>query len=136
VDVGNHSYLDTGDGITASVIGGVGRRSLGRCAHTILIVLANENARQVPELGHVECFEDLSLVAGTVTIEGKGGNIGLAGVLLSESETSPKRNLSTDNPVSSKEGRGEDVHGSTLSVGHAVLATEKFSQDTLDGSSP
>lgn len=134
-NVGDHSYLDTRDGITASVVGGVGRSSLSRGTHTILVVLADEDARQVPKLGHVECLEDLTLVAGTVTIESEGRNVVFAGVLLSEGKTGSKRNLGADDAISSEEGRGEDVHGSTLSVGHSILATEKLSQDALDGSS-
>jgi hypothetical protein len=78
----------------------------------------------------------LTLVAGTVTIESKGGNVVFAGVLLRESETGPEGNLGTDDTVSSEKGRGEDVHGTALSVGHTVLATEKLSQDTLYCSTP
>jgi len=135
-NIGDHSYLDTGDGITAGIVGSVGRRSLSGSAHTIFVVLANEDARQVPEFGHVERFEDLTLVASAITVESEGGNVIFSGVLLSESKTSSKRNLGTDDAVSSEEGRGEDVHGSTLSIGHAVLATKELGQDTLDGSSP
>ena len=43
------------------------------------------------------------------------------------------RDLGTDNTIAIKEGQGEDVHRSTLSVGHAVWTTEKLSNDTLDG---
>ena len=131
----DRSYLETGDGITARVVGSVGRRSLSGGAHTILVVLANEDTGQVPKFGHVERFENLTLVAGTVTIKREGGNIVFAGILLSESETGSKRNLGTDDTVSSEEGRGKDVHRSTLSVGHAVLATKELGQDTLDSSS-
>ena len=114
--VGDQSYLDTGDRIASSVVRGVGGRSLGRGTHTVLVVLANEDAGQIPKLSHVECFEDLTLVAGTVTVKGKGSNVVFARILLSEGNTSSKRNLSTDDAVSSEERRGEDVHGSTLSV--------------------
>lgn len=135
-NVQDHSYLDTGDGITTGIVGGVGRRTLSRGTHTILVILTNEDARQVPELGHVECFEDLALVTGTITVEGEGGDIVFSGVLLSESNTSTERDLGTDDPVSSEEGGGEDVHRPALSVGHAVLATEKLGDDALDRSSP
>ena len=134
--VGDQSHLDTGDSIASSVVGGVGRRSLGRGTHTVLIVLAYEDAGQVPEFSHVERFEHLTLVAGTVTVKSKSGNVVFAGILLSKGKTGSKRDLGADYPVSTKEGRGEDVHRSALSVGHAVLATEKLSQDTLNGASP
>jgi len=131
----DNPYLDTRNRITTSIVGSIGRRSLGRGTHTILIVLANENTRQVPKLGYVECFKDLTLVAGAVTVESEGGNVGFAGVLLGEGETSSERNLGTDDTVSSEKGRGEDVHRSALPVGHAALATKELCQDTLDGSS-
>jgi hypothetical protein len=113
----DRTYLDTGDGIASSIIRGVGGRSLGRGnAHTILIFLANEDAGQIPKLGYVECFEDLTLIAGTVTVKGEGCDVGFTRILLSEGKTSSKRDLSTDNPVPSEERRGGDVHRSALSV--------------------
>ena len=134
--VGDQRYLDTGDRIASCVVGGVGRRSLSRGSHAILVVLANEDAGQVPKFSHVEGFEDLALVAGTVTVKSEGCDIALAGILLSEGETSSKRDLGTDDPISSEERRGEDVHRTTFSVRHTVLATKELSQDTLDGPSP
>ena len=133
---GNYSNLDTRDGITSSVVSGVGGRSLSRGTHAILVIFANEDTGQVPKLGHVEGFKNLTLIASTVTVEGEGGNVGFSGVLLSEGNTSAKWNLGTDDTVSSEEGRCEDVHRAALSIGHAVLTTEEFGQYTLYGPSP
>lgn len=41
-------------------------------------------------------------------------------------------NLSSNDTVASKEGRGEDVHGTTFPVGHADFATEELANDTFD----
>ena len=41
--------------------------------------------------------------------------------------------LGTDDTVATKEGGGEDVHRTTLSMGHTALTTEKLSEDTFDG---
>jgi len=44
----NGTDLDTRDLVTTGKVLGVGGTALGRCAHTVLVVLANENAREVP----------------------------------------------------------------------------------------
>lgn len=43
--------------------------------------------------------------------------------------------MGADDTVSAKEGRREDVHGTTLSVGHADLASEQLANNTLYGAS-
>jgi hypothetical protein len=44
-------------------------------------------------------------------------------VLLRERDTGADGHLRTDNTVTAKEGRGEDVHRTALAVRHAVDAT-------------
>jgi hypothetical protein len=85
-------YLNTRDVITTLEVLGGGRGSLSRGTHTVLVVFTNEDARKIPKLSHVVGFEDLTLVRGTITIEGEsdGGN---TEVLLREGNTSTKRNL-------------------------------------------
>ena len=49
------------------------RIGTGACrarSHTVAVVLANEYARQLPEFSHVVRLEHLSLVRGTVTVQG------------------------------------------------------------------
>lgn len=46
----DRTYLDTRDQVTTSVVLGVRRATLCRGTHTILVVLADEHAGQVPEL--------------------------------------------------------------------------------------
>lgn len=43
------AYLNTGDFVTASVVLGVGRATLRRGTHTVLVVLANEDNREIPK---------------------------------------------------------------------------------------
>jgi hypothetical protein len=80
---------------------------------------------------HVVRLKDLTLVTRTVTVQ-RERTVLLAHVLLSETHACTDRNLSTDDTVASEEGRGEDVHGTTFSVGHADLATEELANDTFD----
>lgn len=81
---------------------------------------------------HVERLKDLTLVARTVTVEGKRGGL-VAEVLLGEGEARADGDLSANNAVTTKEGRSEDVHRTTLSARHAVLTTEELSEDAFDG---
>jgi hypothetical protein len=87
---GRQMYLDTGDEITTLEVFRVGGASFSGGAHAVLVVLADKYARKIPQLSliaehqhgtteigkgetdHVESLEDLSLVAGTITVHGKG----------------------------------------------------------------
>jgi hypothetical protein len=92
------------------------------------LTLASEQGRELPKLGHVESLKDLTLVAGTVTVEDDASRLG-ALVLVGESKTGTDRNLGTDNAVATVESLGEHVHGATLSVGDTLSAAEKLSDD-------
>jgi len=81
---------------------------------------------------HVERLEHLTLVRCTITVHRKRAVL-LALVLLRERRTRADRDLGTDDTVSTKEGRSEDVHGATLALGHASLATEELGEDSRDG---
>jgi hypothetical protein len=94
--------------------------------------LTTEQNGEVPELGHVEGLEDLTLVGGTVTVE-NDGSVGLLVVLLGESETSADGDLGTDDAVSTVEVLGEHVHGATLAVRDTLAAAEELTNDGLDG---
>lgn len=71
---------------------------------------------------HVVCLKDLALVARTVTVHGEG-HILIAHVFLRKGEPSTDWNLSTNDTISTEESRGEDMHRTTLTVGHASLTT-------------
>ena len=98
-----------------------------------MLTLATEDHGKVPELGHVEGLEDLTLVGSTVTVEGEG-DVLLVVVLVGESETSADGDLGTDDTVATVEAGGEHVHGTTLAVGNTLAAAEKLTNDGLDGS--
>lgn len=80
---------------------------------------------------HVERLENLALVTRAITIHRKCRGL-LLQVLLRESNTSTDRDLRAHDTVASEEGRGEDVHRTTLSVGHSNLPPEQLANDTLD----
>jgi len=78
--------LKTRDFVAASEVLGVRRATSSRSTHSVLIVLADKDHREVPELSldngqpsteigsnrhthHVEGFENLTLIARTVTIQ-------------------------------------------------------------------
>lgn len=86
------TYLETGDLVTTGKELSVHRRSLGRSTHTVLVVLTDKDAGEVPELGHVESLKDLALVGGTVTVEGKSSGLFLV-VLLGKGDTGADGNL-------------------------------------------
>jgi hypothetical protein len=101
---------------------------------TCLRTLAAEDDGQVPELRHVICLENLTLVGSTVSVQSKG-NVLLVLVLARECNTSANGDLSTDDTVSTVESGSEHVHRATLSVGNALSPAEQFADDGLDGSS-
>lgn len=57
--LGAKGTLAWDDAASTGVVLWVGRRSVGGCAHAVLVVLAHENHGQVPELGQVGSFPDL-----------------------------------------------------------------------------
>jgi len=80
-----------------------------RSAHSILVVFTYKHAQNVPEFGHVERLEDLTLVACTVTVESKHSR-GPHKVFLSKSDASTDGNLGTNKTIATKETQSEDVH--------------------------
>ena len=128
----NDPYLQARNVVSTLKVAGVGRRTVGSSSHSVTVVLANKDSGQVPELGHVVSFKDLTLVRGTITIEGKGGGL-VAEVLLGKGDTGAQGDLSSDNTVSSKEVGGEHVHGASLASRDTSLASEKLGKDGGDG---
>lgn len=97
------------------------------------LTLAAEENGEVPQLGHVERLEDLTLVGSSIAVKRDGGVL-LALVLVCESQTSTDRNLSADDTVATVEALCEHVHGSSLSVRDTLTTAEKLADDGLDGS--
>ena len=69
-----------------------------------MVILANENRRQIPKSRNIQSLKQLPLVRRTVTIQSKSHKL-LLGILLSESQTTPQRNLSANDPMSAVETR-------------------------------
>ena len=147
--------MDTGNQVTTLVVLCVRRRPLSGSTHSGQVVLANEDAGEVPELGHVVSLEDLTLVGRSVSVHGESRVlVVLSEVLLRKGDTSSEGNLGSDDTVTTEETgarqaiqssprpqegsldsrRGEDVHRSTLSLRHTVDATQQLGQNSLDRS--
>lgn len=124
--------LEARDVLTTLVVVGQGGGTGSRGTHTVLVVLTAEEGREVPELGHVEGLEDLTLVGGTITVEDDGGVLA-ALVLVGEGKAGSDRDLGTDDTVTAVEAGGEHVHGTTLTVGDTLTATEKLTNDGANG---
>ena len=143
--------LETRDVLTTLVVLGEGGRAGSGGTHTVLVVwnamisrlshhavrsslltLTAEQGGELPELGHVESLEDLTLVASTVTVQDDAG-LAVLVVLVGESETSTNGDLRTDDTVTAVEALGEHVHGTTLAVGNTLAATEKLTNDGANG---
>jgi hypothetical protein len=143
--------LQTGNVLATLVVVGEGGGAVRSGTHTVLVVyvmlvdvvevsqtclrtFTTEDDGQVPELRHVVCLENLTLVGSTVSVQSKG-NVLLVLVLACECNTSANGDLSTDDTVSTVESGSEHVHRSTLSVRNALSPAEQFADDGLDGSS-
>ena len=82
-----------------------------------------EEDGEVPELGHVECFEDLALVAGAVSVEADG-RVVVFFVLIGERDACTDGDLSADYTIAAVETFGKHVHGSTFSIGDSFSSAE------------
>ena len=101
---------------------------------------AAEEYGKIPELGHIERFENLALVAGTVPVEADG-RVFVVLVLIREGNTRTNGYLSADYTVATVESFGEHVHGSAFSVGDTFssakqLADNRFDRSTTHESKP
>ena len=76
---------------------------------------AAEKYGEVPELSHVECFKDLALIAGAISVEADGGVI-IALVLIGECNAGTNRYLSADNTVATVKPFCKHMHGSTFPI--------------------
>lgn len=94
---------------------------------------ATEKYGKIPELGHIECFENLALVAGTVPVEADS-RVVVVLVLIGECNACTNRYLSADYAISAVESFGEHVHRSTFTVGNTFSSAKQLADDRFDGS--
>ena len=133
------------DVLPAFVVFGEGGGAVGGGAHAILVVcgvlagsicmvvggggkegcrtFAAEKYGEVPELGHVECFKDLALVAGAVSVKADGGVVVVL-VLIGERNARTNRYLSADYTITAIEAFCKHVHGSTFPVGNTFSSAK------------
>ena len=97
------------------------------------LTFAAEDNGQIPELGHVESFKDLALVACPVTVQAQCGVIFVV-VLVCKRNPSPHWDLSAHNTVSSVETFGEHVHRAAFAIGNTFSPAQQLANDALDRS--
>lgn len=72
---------------------------------------------EVPKLSHVECFEDLALIAGTISVK-TDRRVFIVLILICKRNARTNRYLSSDYTITSVEPFCKHMHGSTFSVGN------------------
>jgi WD40 repeat protein len=104
-----------------------------RSTHGEIIVLAEEDDRELPHGGHVSNLEDLALVGSTITIGGDS-DATVVVVHVGEGKTSTEGNLGADDTVTTVEVvlLVVHVHGATLAAGAAGDATHELGEHGLD----
>lgn len=122
--------LDSGNDISSHIKSRVGRSSFNRCSHTEEVILDEVDSRKFPEVGHVSCFVELSLVGSTITKEHQSA-VWLGKVFLSERKPSSNWDLGSDNSVPAVEVGFLPVvvHGATFSVRRACSLCEHLRHD-------
>lgn len=96
------------------------------------LTFAAEDYGEVPELRHVEGFENLALVACTVAVQAKS-DVVPAFVLIGEGNAGAQWDLSAHDAIPAVEMRSEHVHASTLPESNASFSSEQFSDDGPNG---
>ena len=94
---------------------------------------AAEQYGEVPELGHVECFKDLALITGTVSVK-TDGRVAVVFVLIGKCNARTDRDLGANYTVAAVETFCKHMHGSTFSVGDAFSSAKQLANDGFDGS--
>ena len=99
-----------------------------------MIILADQNCRQIPKRSNVKRLKQLPLVSSTITIHCKR-HILVLRVLLSKSQSTTEGDLSSDDAMTTvKSGLLEvEVHGSALAVGAAGAAAHELGEDLNKG---
>ena len=125
---------DAGHRIGARAVGDVGDggRAGHRHRHRILVVLADEHDRQLPDGGDVERLVERALVVGAVAEERDRDCAGLP-LLGAERRADRDRQAAADDAVGAEIalGRLGDVHRAAAPLAIAGLAAEKFGEHRL-----
>lgn len=106
--------------------------SSDRQAHTVVVVLADKDDGQLPQIGHVVGLEDLSLIGSTVTVQCQA-HATVTLVLAGQSNTGTQRHLSAHNTVAAIEIGCIHVHGTALAARTTGLNASQLGQYTYWG---
>jgi hypothetical protein len=110
-----------------------GGGALDRRAHGVLVVLADEYARQAPEHRHVERLEQLALVRRAVAVQ-RNDHLVLLLVLAAERDAGAERHLRADDAVAAVEAALSvvEVHRAAAALRAAGAAAEQLGERRLD----
>jgi len=111
---------------------GLGERAVGRGAHRVAVVLAEEQHRQLPERRQVHRLVELPLRHGAVA-EVAHDHLVAAPVLDSEADAHCDGQVRPDDRVTAEEVGAlvEQVHRAALALGEPVAAAEQLGHDPL-----
>lgn len=92
-----------------------------------MVILANQDHRQVPERSHVEGLKELALVRSPISIQSKCDSLILR-VLLPEGNTTTKRNLGSNDTMAAIELSVllVEMHRPTLTLGAPSAAAHEL----------
>lgn len=91
-------HFDAWNQISPSVKRCIRRVPMHRRSHSVLIVLADVDYRQVPQFRHVVRLVNLTLGRCSIAVERPRNSAG-AVVFMSESQPGADRHLTTDDPI-------------------------------------
>lgn len=99
-----------------------------------MIVLADQNRRQIPKRGNIQGLEQLSLIRRTITVQ-RERHRPVLGVLLREGQATTQRHLSPDDAVTAVKPSLllVEVHRASLSFGAPGLSSHKLREDLEKG---
>lgn len=122
------AHFDAWNQVSASVKRCIRRVPVRRRPHSVLIVLADVDDRQIPQFRHVVRLVNLTLRGCPVAVERPRDSAG-AVVFVSESQPGADRHLATDDPIAAVESCRVHVHRSASPFRDPGSPTHQFREN-------